>query len=937
MKLRSTRPTSALAPTPLRGTRPGLLRVVVGLGGLALAATSFLAMGTTAPAIAASGADGSDWGAQGTIASDSAVTLRWDNVGNPAGSVVQRNQRQIVAHSGGRNYTQIAPGVLDSYDSHFGSGNGRGGLSVTVSQTRDLVNQAVTLNVSGVDPDIANGKEDSSSYLQVMQCWGAMGADGKPDPDAADPDPTTCETGAMGPDARSDATDVARIAQADPLATGGDWATYAAGHTEVPFQAVGGEIAGNMGSNGFFSKTTTNELSHVGVSAAGTAIRQFEMQTGSESQGLGCGRRTDSPSVATCWLVLVPRIDGVMMGNGPISPSLWAQRLQVRLGFQDVVTTCPGGRARTLTGGSELLVRAAASWIPGACDAAKLTLGYTSLGDQVARTQYVAGSNDAILTSQSLAAGAQAAYVPLALAAPVIGLLIDYVPSCTTASDLAIEKVTTEAGAVACGYANLAELTTDLAKAGQPIRDLRLNARLVAKLLTQTYAKSMQSVPSGFGSRPKTILDDPEFQRLNPQLVHARISGDDNLQREAATLLVESMRSDAAAQVWAWLLADSAAASFLSGCPDDDGLTINPFYSSRTYTGCREQAPALTQQAAAARASTDTPDAYFDQAVDYPPDGSPYPLPEWLYSTRAGGGEHAQGQADWLPRENDMSLTGRSTFNGGKSANRFCATSEDPLTCVPAPGKWVASAGRTPIGKRSALAITDAATAARYQLPTASLCDSAGKHCVAATSASLRAAATQFEEGTVDGVLEPGAADYADGAYPLTLPVYAAVRPTLTQTERNAYADAFTYIVGAGQEPGFTAGDLPPGYAPLTKALVARAKAGIAGLRAGVAAPSGSPSATGTATAGATAAPSSAAGSAADPGTVALPDPGAVDSAAAAPGTGVVAVTPGALVPASASTERWPAYTLPLGLAIALWCGAAGPLMRIRTRLRVSR
>lgn len=80
-------------------------------------------------------------------------------------------------------------------------------------------------------------------------------------------------------------------------------------------------------------------------------------------------------------------------------------------------------------------------------------------------------------------------------------------------------------------------------------------------------------------------------------------------------------------------------------------------------------------------------------------------------------------------------------------------------------------------------------------------------------------------------MLEPGAADYASGAYPLTVPVYAAVSADLPAADQHNFANVLSYLVGTGQQPGFSPGDLPPGYAPLTKHLLDDAKAGIAVLR----------------------------------------------------------------------------------------------------------
>jgi hypothetical protein len=926
-----------------RSTPVHLAGVVAGLA-VALASGVVMVLPSGAAGAATTVSDGSDWGPQGLLSSDSSVTLRWDNQGNPTGAIVQRNRLQTLPHTGGKSYDDIVASVRSSYETALGADNGLGGMSVTVSQTADLVDQSITLDFSGVAGGVPLSEErDSAVTMQVFECWGAMGEDGKPDSEAADPDPATCQTGAVGPDgggAAASGRSYRRVAQ-DALVRTGDWAKYFGDNdARVPFLAIDGtDSPGDMSkANSYVNPTTTNELSNIVISDSGTAQRTFETQTGSEAPGLGCGHRTDTVSTATCWLVIVPRTS-VMGTVGPISPSVWGQRLQVPLHYQDVAVGCPNGQSRELLGGSELLAQAAASWMPGVCEKTKVALGYSRLGDEVARTQYATGASNAILTTQPLAAERKATYVPVALTGAVIGLTLDYQPQCDVGVRLDIARVETEADAKACGYSSLAALKDDRAVAGQPVRDLRLTPVIVAKLLTQSYRSSLPGVALNLPwaeSRTSTVFADPQFIKLNPKL-HL---GDGTIfhaaDRLAATLLVEAARSDAAAQIWQWLLADQRAASFLSGCPDAQGMTINPFYSSRTYAGCADGAAALEKQAAKDRAATPTLSSFVDQAITYPPDGSPYPLPEWL--KMEGPTVVRPTMSDWLPRVDNLTLTARETFNGGKKANtEWCPTAVD-FTCLPTPGKWRAPSGKVATGQRVAFAITDAADAARYQLSTASLCDDDGKHCVAATTTSLHAAVAQFEETATEGVLRAGDADYAGGAYPLTMPVYAAVRPTLPQADRTAYADALAFITAGGQTPGFSAGTLPPGYAPLTKGLTKQAAAGIAALRAGIASSgpdSSTPTPTGsTSTSPGVSTPVTPAGGL--PGGVSVPDgatPGVTNVAAPGPTT----VTPGALVPTAAGTETWPKYTLPLGLAIALWCGAAGPLMRIRTRLRVSR
>src|SRR5690348_5433585 len=108
-----TTPRHRQAPAPL-------LRSGFGLAGFAIALGSALVL-LMAPSVVAAGAtvDGSDWDSTGVLASDSAVTVRWDNAGNPASSLVYRDSRQSLPHSGGKTYLDVAQSVNDDYYNYF--------------------------------------------------------------------------------------------------------------------------------------------------------------------------------------------------------------------------------------------------------------------------------------------------------------------------------------------------------------------------------------------------------------------------------------------------------------------------------------------------------------------------------------------------------------------------------------------------------------------------------------------------------------------------------------------------------------------------------------------------------------------------------------------------------------------------------------------------
>ncbi len=902
----------------------GRTRAVAVVAGLVMAAAGLPAWFGGQAAVAAGGpGDGSDWNSSGATQSSSAVTVHWDNTGNRSSSVVYRDGRQQLPHTAGKTYDDITGSVVSSYFNAFGPANGYGGLQMKVSQTQDLVNQAVTLDISGVKGGAPYGLPSNVS-LQVFQCWGGVTPSGAPDPGASNPDPATCQMGVGDAAARASGFSIAnsRYINTDPLVNGGDWDKYfnKGGSLDVPFTALSGQKSGstNAGNNQFFNAATTNEVSHIQLSATGTATRQFEVQTSIESAGLGCGLRRGVTSTRNCWLVVVPRVDGVLDQNGPIAPSLWAQRMQVKLGFRDIVAGCPGGQDRTLTVGSELLASAAASWTPGLCDAKNIALGYTQLGDPVARTEYTNGATSAVLTTQP--ADTPAIYAPVALSAPVIAYALSYQPFCPAVAG----GYTEDQARNQCGYPSLAALNADILRSGTLVRNLRLDARLVAKLLTQSYAFSIFD-QNGFRrsgwmvDRPSSLASDPEFLRLNPDLAHISVTASSI--NSLDHFVLEALRSDAASEIWSWLLQDPDARSFLDGCPDANGMVINPFYSTRTYQECLDQRTALSKQEDLDRAATTNPSSYANLPLSYPPDGSPYPLPGWQEADVPGN--PAYSVYDFLPRVDSMPIAGRDVAIGFLPRNSNLCLTELDNSCVPAPGVWKDPKLRQPGDRLGAMAITTAATAARFQLPTAQLCDTSGAHCVGASAASLQKAADRFIKTSVAGVVQPGPTDYAAGAYPLTMPVYAGITPTLGATDRAAYANALQYVTTVGQVPGYATGKLPPGYAPLTAALKAQANAAIATLRKKT--PS-SPSSS-TPSSGPT---NSSSGSTPTPGSTPSapgPQPG---SPAANPTVATQYITVSS--EKGPTLPRWP---LPVGLGIALLAGLAGPAIRLRGTLKI--
>jgi hypothetical protein len=79
------------------------------------------------------------------------------------------------------------------------------------------------------------------------------------------------------------------------------------------------------------------------------------------------------------------------------------------------------------------------------------------------------------------------------------------------------------------------------------------------------------------------------------------------------------------------------------------------------------------------------------------------------------------------------------------------------------------------------------------------------------------------------------AASAASNAYPLTMPVYAAMNPLQTDAAlRATYATFIRYAVQSGQTPGTELGQLPEGYTPLPASWVSQAMSSASAIQAGV-------------------------------------------------------------------------------------------------------
>lgn len=790
-------------------------------------------------------------------------------------------------------------------------------LKVTVSQTRNLVDQVVKVSWTGGAPTVSDTAY-AANYLQIMQCWGDA---------ATGPTTDQCQFGgssALGAGAGNQAAgaytnsrqlnygDRLKDAENQPLPP-----PTPSGISFAPFRTVGDDPVSPGNWNEFFDVNSTNEVPYARTNARGTGEVWFETQTAIEAPGLGCGAGVRDPQGATtgrgCWLVVVPRgtaeIDGTpytgqsggQLQSSPLSPANWKHRLVVPLGFEPLGSFCPIGAEERGTLGSEMAAEAVTRWQPALCQTdGKAIYGYAQVPDETARVKLLSGSPGLVFLGRPAAASAPGAetrkpvYAPVALSGITIGYFIES----------------------QAGFGAPDEVK---ARNGTRLGSLRLTPRLVAKLLTESYKDGNSRFAESTAKNPENLGRDPEFIRHNPDYTGLDFGG------RLGDALVPQPLADTTRQLWEWVAQDPAAREFLTGVPDNAGT-----YGDRAYAGM-----AVNPH-------------YKDLAlpVDSFPKSDPYCQP---FDDRPSFPLCIQ---DKHPYASDMHAAARAASRGDTLAR----TSWDATATPPAYKKDPPQ----PTGARAVLAVTDTATADRYGLVRAELLNAAGRF-VAPEPAGLIAAAGARKPGAegaegADGISSPDPAAKDPAAYPLTVLTYAATVPAdLTVAEGKDYGSLLAYAADRGQTPGVAAGTLPHGYAPLPEALRARtreaarkvtaeagkkpAPGGPTGAEAGGATASGGTSATAGGSAGGAAAAPGSGGSTATGGSAPAPASaagGAAPAAAApaAPGASAAPAATAGQAPAARATgdtPRWVIGAIRHVLLICLVVGAlaafAGPLL----------
>jgi hypothetical protein len=543
-------------------------------------------------------------------------------------------------------------------------------------------------------------------------------------------------------------------------------------------QCYGADNGGVQGAFGPFGPMNT---SYATTAPNGTGQLDIQILTTAENQFLGCSLRHK------CSLVVVPAQGGNTLSSPPncadhsldalgtafgefafssrTGSCSWRQRIIIPLSFAPAPINCPIKNASFTAIGSPMLLRAMDQWRAGLC-AKSNPLAFTfnaAITEPEAIADLPSGLGDIALTtrpsSTTLASNKTYTYAPIAISAVAIAYWVDN------------------------------PLT------GLPVRSLRLDPRLVAKLVTQSY--NFENEGCGHGSphknigcdgavdgNPFSLFDDPEFKKLNPGVLAP--AGNGGIFQVPT---VESGHSDMTWEITRWMTADKATSGFLQGQFDPWAMHVNSNYLGLTWP-----LDSFTGQ-----------DSYPVIAHKYSP---VFPL-SLVASYQAQNWEPG---TDW-------------------EKDQFGNFPRDPIE-VP--------------GQRGLFAVLDEGDAAAFRFPVAAILNHSG-HYVAPSARSMAAAIPSLISNKANPTTQR--VDYkkqAAGAYPLTMVIYAIV-PTsgIKPAKAAAIARFLRYVVGTGQNPGVLPGNLAPGYLPLPSKLRAetlKAAALVLSQKGGNASPSPSPS-----------------------------------------------------------------------------------------------
>ncbi|HMK62812.1 MAG TPA: hypothetical protein VK386_04260, partial [Acidimicrobiales bacterium] len=308
-------------------------------------------------------------------------------------------------------------------------------LQITVNQTANLVNQAISVSWTGSAPTAQTPTDThfEQNYLQMFECWATPSSD--PEVPPSPPPPSQCEFGAQSTTPTTSYPITQSGFEYTRILAATNWSDYSANPVGAcvdpdtswdvePFDAVDGTVVcqqydGNYLAdnqpfwlNPYYSFNTTNEVDFARTYATsgggGEGTQLFQVDTGLEAPGLGCGQAVEPvaggpDAIPQCWLVVVPRgtpaeenpsgLDASSVETSPLTPEAWNNRIAIPLQFQPVGSSCSLQADTHRIDGGELAIGAVSSWQPTPCATSNaLSFDYTETGDQVARENIVSPS-----------------------------------------------------------------------------------------------------------------------------------------------------------------------------------------------------------------------------------------------------------------------------------------------------------------------------------------------------------------------------------------------------------------------------------------------------------------------------------------------------------------------------------------------------------------
>jgi hypothetical protein len=733
---------------------------------------------------------------------------------------------------------------------------------------------AVGTSAQATNPYGATGLTQEYPMV-IMECRGT--------PDTVKPE--TCYTSSISQRSAGTFDADAAIWRRDPAWTGGTAPTdpcKTPHNYTVPFVAASGKKFGYCTDQDVAPESLLPAELLGYTSKEGTGAASFEVRTDVENESLGCSHTT------ACSLVVVPimgtscdapngddlqfsycaahrtypagtaygEFEGTpaVKGNYWWTASQWKNRITVPLTFALPANTCDLLDKRQPVGfyGSELLAQASLQWSPAYClDQKRFKYQHNQMGDASGFDLMLHDQAAGALVSSAHDAGAvKVAYAPTAVTGFGIGYVVD-------------RPAYDENGAP---------------QVGGEIHSLRLTARLLAKLLTQSYTgNAVGAQHPGIEQNPVSINADPEFQKLNPDAPRVgRIEG--------AALLSLSEASDTVQQLTDYIAHDRDAMAFIGGAKDPYGMVVNP-----SYKGYKLPTP-----------TWELKDSFVGNTDCWKANPSPF------FSLMAA------------PVSRMYTIT-QALIDAQPNIQTRCEEQVNAAT------KWkLGKIDRQGYGNRFMLGLVNLGDAERYGIDVAKLETSDGTF-VAPTATSEAAAVALMKQKSAlqPFTLDQAAVKRSATAYPGTMVVYTAAKTCALKADVADHVSRFVRIATTeGQTPGSGNGRLPDGFLPIVKAGPTKALFTAAQQVAGAVDAQKCPPAAATPAAGGTSSTPTAA------------TPVAAEAPAAAAAGKPAATAPTSTTPVSMGTTKSPSAAvgfvlLPLLVALALSGALASGVARL--------